>query len=290
MTITGRKDGVSIIYLDEESIKQFGCYLEEQECSRATIAKYLRDARRLAEFCRGAPADKAQLIAFKQHLQKAGYAPSSVNSMLAAVNCYLKYAGHPEWKLRFLKIRRGTFANRSKELSQDEYERMVSKALEHGDDRLALLLQTICATGIRVSELQAISVESLNSGRAELRSKGKIRMILIPRKLCQMLRRYCREQRITDGCVFVTKNGQPLDRSNIWKMMKRAAEEAKVKTKKVYPHNLRHLFAQTYYKKYKDIVRLADILGHSNVDTTRIYTAKNGQEQQKQIEHLSLLL
>ncbi len=210
--------------------------------------------------------------------------------MLAAVNCYLKYAGHPEWKLRFLKIRRGTFANRSKELSQDEYERMVSKALEHGDDRLALLLQTICATGIRVSELQAISVESLNSGRAELRSKGKIRMILIPRKLCQMLRRYCREQRITDGCVFVTKNGQPLDRSNIWKMMKRAAEEAKVKTKKVYPHNLRHLFAQTYYKKYKDIVRLADILGHSNVDTTRIYTAKNGQEQQKQIEHLSLLL
>lgn len=167
---------------------------------------------------------------------------------------------------------------------------MVSKALEHGDDRLALLLQTICATGIRVSELQAISVESLNSGRAELRSKGKIRMILIPRKLCQMLRRYCREQRITDGCVFVTKNGQPLDRSNIWKMMKRAAEEAKVKTKKVYPHNLRHLFAQTYYKKYKDIVRLADILGHSNVDTTRIYTAKNGQEQQKQIEHLSLLL
>ena len=232
MTITGRKDGVSIIYLDEESIKQFGCYLEEQECSRATIAKYLCDARRLAEFCRGAPADKAQLIAFKQHLQKAGYAPSSVNSMLAAVNCYLKYAGHPEWKLRFLKIRRGTFANRSKELSQDEYERMVSKALEHGDDRLALLLQTICATGIRVSELQAISVESLNSGRAELRSKGKIRMILIPRKLCQMLRRYCREQRITDGCVFVTKNGQPLDRSNIWKMMKRAAEEAKVKTKK----------------------------------------------------------
>ena len=277
-----------MIYLDEESLKQFECYLREQECSQATIAKYLCDARRLAEFCRGAPADKAQLIAFKQHLQKAGYAPSSVNSMLAAVNCYLKYAGHPEWKLRFLKIRRGTFANRSKELSQDEYERMVSKALEHGDDRL--VLQTICATGIRVSELQAITVESLNSGRAELRSKGKIRMILIPRKLCQMLRRYCREQRITDGCVFVTKNGQPLDRSNIWKMMKRAAEEAKVKTKKVYPHNLRHLFAQTYYKKYKDIVRLADILGHSNVDTTRIYTAKNGQEQQKQIEHLSLLL
>ena len=262
-----------MIYLDEESLKQFECYLREQECSQATIAKYLRDVTRLAEFCRGAPVDKAQLIAFKQHLQKAGYAPSSVNSMLAAVNCYLKYMGHPEWKLRFLKIQRGTFSNRSKELSQDEYERMVSKALEHGDQRLALLLQTICATGIRVSELQAITAESLDSGRAELRSKGKIRMILIPRKLCQMLRRYCREQGITDGCVFVTKN-----------------EAAKVKTKKVYPHNLRHLFAQTYYQKYKDIVRLADILGHSNVDTTRIYTAKNGQEQQKQIERLSLLL
>ena len=276
--------------IDETTISSFRLYLQERECSAATVAKYMHDVGQLALFCGGRGADKAMLIAFKQALQARGYAPASINSMLAAVNRYLDFAGHSEWKLRYLKVQRANFIRRERELTQQEYRRMVEAARAAGDRRLEMLLQTICATGIRVSEVRAITVESLRAGQAEIRNKGRIRVILLPGKLCGALSKYCRRKGISSGQIFVTGSGRPLDRSNIWKMMKRLAARAKVDAGKVFPHNLRHLFARTYYKAYKDIVRLADILGHASVDTTRIYTCRTGKEQQRQIERLPLLL
>ena len=276
--------------IERAEMDRFRAYLQERECSGATVAKYMRDVGQLAAFCAGRVEDKGTLIAFKEELQAKGYAAASVNSMLAAVNCYLAFAGHLEWKLRYLKVQRTNFASKEKELTQTEYRRLVEAAEAKGESRLAMLVQTICATGIRVSEVRAITVESLLSGQAEIRNKGRIRVILLPKKLCGVLLKYCRKRGISQGQVFVTRSGRPMDRSNIWKMMKRLGEMAKVSAAKVFPHNLRHLFARTYYKTYKDIVRLADILGHASVDTTRIYTVRTGKEQQRQIERLPLLL
>ena len=276
--------------ISRESITSFRAYLYERESSEATVSKYLRDVEQLRAFCGECVEDKSTLITFKQDLQRRGYAASSINSMLAAVNRFLEFAGRPEWKLRFLKVQRTTFADGKRELTQREYERLLGAARKMRDERLALLVQTICATGIRVSELRAITVESLRSGQAEIHNKGRIRVILLPRKLCRELESYCRRREIHNGQVFVTRTGNSLDRSNIWKSMKRLAALAKVELGKVFPHNLRHLFARTYYKAYKDIVRLADILGHASIDTTRIYTSRTGAEQQRQIERLPLLI
>ena len=276
--------------IERNELDSFRTYLQERECSGATVSKYMRDVGQLAAFCGGQIEGKCTLIAFKEELQAKGYAASSVNSMLAAVNCYLCFAGHPEWKLRYLKVQRTNFSTKERELTQTEYRRLVETAEGKGDSRLAMLVQTICSTGIRVSEVRAITVESLLARQAEIRNKGRIRVILLPKKLCSILLKYCRKRGITKGQVFVTRSGRPMDRSNIWKMMKRLGELAKVGAAKVFPHNLRHLFARTYYKTYKDIVRLADILGHASVDTTRIYTVRTGKEQQRQIERLPLLL
>ena len=276
--------------ISRESITSFRAYLYERESSEATVSKYLRDVEQLRAFCGECVEDKSTLITFKQDLQRRGYAASSINSMLAAVNRFLEFAGRPEWKLRFLKVQRTTFSDGKRELTQREYERLLGAARKMRDERLALLVQTICATGIRVSELRAITVESLRSGQAEIHNKGRIRVILLPRKLCRELESYCRRREIHNGQVFVTRTGNSLDRSNIWKSMKRLAALAKVELGKVFPHNLRHLFARTYYKAYKDIVRLADILGHASIDTTRIYTSRTGAEQQRQIERLPLLI
>ena len=276
--------------IERKTMAGFRTYLAERECAGATVAKYTHDVETLRRFCGGELADKGTLIAFKEHLQEKGYAPSSVNSMLAAVNSFLTYIGRPEWRLRYLKAPRSTFCGREKELTQSDYERLVAAAKHQGDERLELLVQTICATGIRVSEVRAVTVESLHRGRAEIRNKGRIRTILLPKKLCGLLAAYCKERAIGSGPIFVTRTGRPLDRSNIWKMMKRLAERARVGAAKVFPHNLRHLFARTYYKAYKDIVRLADILGHASIDTTRIYTIRTGTEQQRQMERLPLLI
>lgn len=276
--------------ISRESITSFRAYLYERESSEATVSKYLHDVEQLRAFCGECVEDKSTLITFKQDLQRRGYAASSINSMLAAVNRFLEFAGRPEWKLRFLKVQRTTFADGKRELTQREYERLLGAARKMRDERLGLLVQTICATGIRVSELRAITVESLRSGQAEIHNKGRIRVILLPRKLCRELESYCRKRKIHSGQVFVTRTGNSLDRSNIWKSMKRLAALAKVELGKVFPHNLRHLFARTYYKAYKDIVRLADILGHASIDTTRIYTSRTGAEQQRQIERLPLLM
>ena len=277
------------LQLTVEAMREFTCYLALQERCTGTIQKYRRDLEKLRRFAGEEITDKATLIAFKEHLIQQGYADVSINSFLAAVNQYLKYMGCYEWQLRFLKIQRQTFRSAEKELTTREYQRLVEAARQQGDKRLALLVQTVAATGIRISELRGITVEAARRGQAQIRMKGKTRQILLPRALCNKLLSYCEKKRIHTGQIFITRTGRPIDRSNIWRMLKKLALTARVKAKKVFPHNLRHLFAVTYYKRYKDVVRLADILGHSSIDTTRIYTARSGSEQQRQIEELRLI-
>ncbi len=279
-----------MIKLNDKMLAEFTTYLVERECSAATVAKYLHDVRQLKSYCGGRVKDKTALIAFKQHLQSQGYAASSVNSMLAAVNRFLDFAKVPMWKLRFLKVQRTVFSAKERELTRQDYEKLLMAARLEGDERLELLVQTIAATGIRVSEVRAVTVESLRKRQAVIHNKGKIRTILLPKKLCRDLEAYCGKRAIRQGPVFVTRSGRPLDRGNIWKMMKRLALRARVEPGKVFPHNLRHLFARTFYKAYKDIARLADILGHASIDTTRIYTTRTSIEQQRQIERLPLLV
>lgn len=279
-----------MVKLTEEQLSRFARYLAAQERSIATIRKYLHDVRALREYAGELLTEKERLIDFKQNLIASGYAVSSINSMLAAVNRYLVFQGKTEWRLKSLKLQRTTFVSRERVLNKAEYLKMIDCALKCKNERLALLLQTICSTGIRVSELASITVEALKKGQTQIRLKGKLRQILLPKELCTKLQEYCAKRQISRGAVFVTRSGKPLDRSNIWKMMKRLARQTKVKAQKVFPHNLRHLFAVTYYKKYKDVVRLADILGHSSVNTTRIYTMKDGSEQRREMGSLCLLV
>ena len=279
-----------MIELDEKAIAGFREKLAEDEAAAATVAKYTAAIRRLSAFCGGTLRDKGQLVAFKQALAASGMAPGTVNGVLTAVNKLLDIYGYHEWRLRFLKVQRRVFMAPEREMTRAEYERLVNTAKRQGDERLALAVQTLGATGARVSELQAVTVEAVAAGKAEIRSKGKIRLLLLPKKLCKLLANYCAKRNITAGPVFVTASGKPIDRSNLWKSMKRLAKHARVLLDKVFPHNLRHLFARTYYKKTRDIVQLADILGHSSVETTRIYTARSPMEQRRQMDALALLL
>lgn len=281
--------GIFAMELTEKTLAVFLDQLALQERSTGTIQKYGRDLQKLRAFAGKQIEEKAALIAFKEHLLQQGYAPTSVNATLSAVNQYLKFMGFADWQLRFLKIQRQAFRDQEREMTGQEYQRLVDRAKHEGNERLALLVQTIGSTGIRVSELRGITVEAVRKGRAQIRLKGKTRLILLPRELCRQLLDYCRKRKIKSGPVFITRTGRPLHRSNIWRMLKKLALAAKVRAKKVFPHNLRHLFAVTYYKKYKDVVRLADILGHSSIDTTRIYTARSSEEQQRQIEDLHLV-
>ena len=197
-----------------------------------------------------------------------------------------------EWydlRVKNLKIQKQIFASADRELTKAEYGRLLQAAQQKKNKRLYLLMQTICSTGIRVSEVRYVTVEAVSRGVAEIYCKSKHRQVFLPKQLCQILKRYIKEQKIKSGAVFVTKTGNPLDRSNIWSDMKKLCMAANVSEKKVFPHNLRHLFARTYYSLQRDVVRLADILGHSNVNTTRIYTMETGEVHRKQIQKLGLL-
>ena len=271
------------------SLDAFIKHLREQEYSPATIAKYAHDVRALLQYAPEGIKDKEHLNGFRAYLEEQGYSGASVNSMLGAVNCFLAFLGS-DWRLKYVRVQRRAFLPADRELSQQEYKRLVSAALNRGDKRLALIVQTLCALGLRISELKAVTVESLAAGEASIQNKGKLRTILIPDALCKKLRAWCGERGISEGCVFVTRTGRALDRSNVWKMLKRLANAARVLKKKVFPHNLRHLFARTHYAKFKDIVRLADILGHSSIDTTRIYTMRSGKEERRQLGQLRLIL
>lgn len=270
-------------------IRRYADYLREQERSAATIQKYIHDLTALLGWLGDGALTKAKLIEWKEELT-AAYAPATVNSMIAAVNGFLAFMGWGDCKIKLLKIQKTLFCDEGKELTRAEYARLVKAAERQENQRLSLIIQTICATGIRVSELKFITVEAVQTGRAEIFNKGKRRPVFLPAKLRKLLKAYLKAQKITAGAVFVTRNGKPVDRSNIWRDMKRLCESAGVAPEKVFPHNLRHLFARTYYSIERDLSRLADILGHSSVNTTRIYTAESGAVHARQLERLGLVL
>ncbi len=275
--------------LTEERIMQYGKYLREQEKSEATVQKYWHDLQLALSFFPGGKLTKEGLIAWKGRLTE-DYAPASVNTKIAAMNGFLSCMGWSDLALKPLKIQKALFSDGTRELTRQEYSRLIRAAEQEGNRRLSLVIQTICATGIRVSELQFITAEAVTLGRAEINNKGKHRTIFLPGKLRRLLREYLRKQKRTAGAVFVTRNGRPLDRTNIWRDMKALCESAGVAPGKVFPHNLRHLFARTYYSIEKDLSRLADILGHSNVNTTKIYTMESGLVHARQIERLGLII
>lgn len=272
-----------------EKIRDFAIALTERERAERTVRKYTRDLEKLAEFAGDKPLDKGLLVSFKRALTEK-YSPSSVNTVIAAVNGFLEFTGQGGMRLKPLKIQRRAFLPEERELTVKEYKRLVAAAQSGGNTRLALILQTICATGIRVSELRSVTAEAVRAGRAVISCKGKCRVVFLPEKLRRLLAKYLKDRGISAGAVFVTARGNPPDRSNIWREMKRLCAAAGVAEEKVFPHNLRHLFARTYYSMEKDLSRLADILGHSAVNTTRIYTMESGKIHQKQINRLGLVL
>lgn len=269
-----------------ESIMKFEEHLISEEKSTATVEKYMRDIRCFYSFLDGRPLCKEEVVAYKEYLMDR-YAPASTNSMLIALNCFLRFIGRMECCVRLLKIQRQIFSGEDKELTKAEYQRLVRAA---ADTQLSYVIQTICGTGIRVSELQYITVEAVRAGKAVVVCKNKIRVIFIPLPLQRLLKEYIKKSGLKAGPVFLTKKGKPLDRSVIWRSMKAICQKAGVSPKKVYPHNLRHLLARAFYSIEKDIVRLADLLGHSNVNTTRIYTAEAGRQHLSKIERVYRML
>ncbi len=270
-------------------IEKYAEYLRERERTEGTIQKYIRDVSALYCTLENGAVTKEQILAWKGHIA-ARYAPGTVNGMLIAVNGFLEFCGWRDLKVRCLKVQRSLFCRQERELSKSEYLRLCRAAREQKNERLFLILQTIGATGIRVSELPFITVEALKSGRGTVLGKGKLRTVLLPEKLCRILLAYCRRQKKTAGPVFTTRSGKPVDRSNIFRDMKALCGQADVSPEKVFPHNLRHLFARTYYAAEKDLSRLADILGHASVETTRIYTIESGAVHTRQLNQMSLLL
>lgn len=274
--------------ITESDILQFKRKLLEEEKSKSTIQKYMRDMKAFRTFAGKKEVTKEMVIQYKQYL-KENYKTASVNSMLAAVNRFLKEMEWYDCVVKVLKVQRQAFRSRERELTREEYFRLLETARAKNNMRLYLLMQTICSTGIRVSELPFITLEAARSGRASVSLKGKTRTVLLPKELCRKLKSYAREKDIQKGSIFITRNGIPLDRSNILHDMKALCKEAEVDRSKVFPHNLRHLFACMFYKAERDLSRLADILGHSNVNTTRIYTCVSSEEQIRKIEKLGLL-
>ena len=257
--------------ITNKTIKNFKLYLYEEERSDNTIEKYMRDIQFFCKWLQGRNVDKSVVIEYKKELCKR-YAVKSVNSMLSSINAFFVFMGWYDLKVKTLKIQRRIFADKSKELSKAEYERLLLAAKDKKNERLYYLMQTIASTGLRVSEIKYVTCEAVRQGQAVINCKGKIRQIFLPKKLCKMLKEYTKKKNIKSGSVFISRTGKPLDRSNIWKMLKDLCESAGVVKDKVFPHNFRHLFARTFYSLQKDIVRLADMLGHSSIETTRIYT------------------
>lgn len=267
-------------------MEDFKAYLLEQERSEATIEKYMRDVRKFIFWLDKRELNKSEVLAFKRALGKE-YKITSANSILSAVNTYLKFIGREEYKVKAFKSQKETFCSEDKELTREEYERLLRASKD--DLQLNLLMQTICTTGIRVSEHKFITVEAAKAGKAVVTNKGKSRTVWLRKDLRKALLKYAKQRKILSGTIFITKHGNPLDRSRIWAEMKKLCKAARVSAEKVFPHNLRHLFARIYYSIEKDIVRLADILGHSSINTTRIYTRESGEVHRRQIERMPLL-
>lgn len=265
-------------------------YLREAERALSTISKYKRSIARLAEWLNGRPATKEEVLTWKHHLTQQGLSPSSVNSAIAAANGFFRYAGWHDLQTRYLRVQRKAFRDSSRDLMLDEYRALVRQAYKAGDAPVALAMEAIASTGIRVSELTYITVEVLRAGRADISLKGKIRVIMLPLRLKEKLQDYCDTRGIHSGPVFVDEDGLPYSRRRLWGRMKHISVAAGVDPSKVFPHNLRHLFAITFYRACGDIVKLADVLGHSSVETTRIYLATSGEEHRKTLDELGLVL
>jgi len=268
-------------------LNAFREHLIEEEKSGVTIEKYFRDARMFLSFAGSRTVTKELTVRYKQVLQERNYAVRSINSMLASLNSLLDFMGWQECKVKSLRCQRQIYCPEEQELTKAEYLRLLSASSRR--PQLNLVIQTICSTGIRVSELKYFTVEAVRRGEISVRCKSKTRTILVPGKLQTRLLKYAKKCKITEGIIFISRNGNPLDRSSIWAQMKRLCEAAKVAPSKVFPHNLRKLFARTFYKIEKDIAKLADILGHSNIETTRIYIMTTGIEHRRKIEQLNLL-
>lgn len=276
--------------LTSEAIDCFKKYLREEEKSENTIEKYLRDVRAFAAYLKSAEITKEAVIAYKNKLLSENYAVRSVNSMLASLNSLFLFLGWADLKVKSIKLQRQIYCPEEKDLTKAEYMRLVNAAKQKGNERLNLILQTICGTGIRVSELQYITVEAVKSGEAIVSLKGKTRSVFIVKELQKKLLRYAAEQGIKSGAIFITRTGRPMSRTNIWREMKGLCEQAGVNPQKVFPHNLRHLFARVFYGIEKDIAKLADILGHSSINTTRIYIISTGNEHRRRMEHMRLII
>ncbi len=276
--------------LTNEKIEAFGTYLRNEEKSENTIQKYLRDARAFIVYQNGAVVTKETVIAYKNKLLSGNYAVRSINSMLASLNSLFAFLGWEECKVKSIKLQRQIYRHAEKELTKAEYMRLVNTAKQKGNARLNLILQTICGTGIRVSEMKYITVEAAKSGEAIVSLKGKTRTVFIVKDLQKKLLRYAAEQNIQAGSIFITRTGRPISRTNIWREMKGLCEQAGVHPQKVFPHNLRHLFARVFYGIEKDIAKLADILGHSSINTTRIYIVSTGSEHRRRMENMRLII
>lgn len=272
----------------KKDVKEFAAWLAEKGKAAATREKYVRDAAAFLAWLGGREIEQETLAAYREYLAEH-HKSAAVNAALAAVNGYLAFCDLGTLKLPALKVQKRIFAPDERELTKAEYERLLAAAKARRNERLWLLLQTVCSTGVRVSEIRFITVECLATARTEVANKGKRRTVFLPHALCKALKSYCKERGIASGSIFVTRNGKPLDRSNIHHEMKGLCKAAHVSPAKVFPHNLRHLFARVYYAAKKDIVRLADLLGHSSINTTRIYTMETGNTHRRQIEKLGLL-
>ena len=272
-----------------KAIRTFSQALEGEERSAGTIEKYVRDVRSFLRWLGDQPLSKDTAAAWKDHLVAAGYAPATVNSMLAALNRFFRHCGREDCRVKFLKVQRRLFRDSARDLSRREYDRLILAAQEAGRQRLALLIETMGSTGIRVSEVKYITLEAVRRGRAEVALKGKIRTILIPGKLCRKLQKYAGKEKIASGEIFLTGSGRGLTRRQIWAEMKSLCRRAGVEASKVFPHNLRHLFARTFYRASRNLVQLADVLGHSSVETTRVYLIATEREHAKQLESLGLV-
>lgn len=273
----------------DQIIEAFVQHLHMEEREQSTIEKYQRDMHLFAVWAGEREVNKVLTSAWKEHLKAQGCKPETINGKLSALNKFLRFIGWEECRVKPLRIQRRLFRGAERNLTKDEYLRLVDTAAGMGRARLALLMETICATGIRVSEVKYITVEAIRVGYAEVALKGKIRTILIPGKLCRKLEKYAKKQKIASGELFVTRSGKGLTRRQIWAEMKAICHAAGVESSKVFPHNLRHLFARTFYRTCRDVAKLADVLGHSSIETTRIYLISTGGEHARQLNRLGLV-
>lgn len=275
--------------LNVKKVQNFESYLRNEERSEATVEKYVRDVRFFEAFVGNAEISKQIVLEYKNRLIER-YAVASANSMIAALNCFLRFCGWHDMCVKQFKVQREAYCSEEKELSRAEYTRLLDAASANHNERLNLIIQTICGTGIRVSELQFITVEAVQNGEAVVNCKGKNRRIFIVPMLRKKLLHYAKKQGIRRGTVFITRGGKPVSRNSIWREMKALCKQANVAQSKVFPHNLRHLFARTFYGIEKDIAKLADILGHASINTTRIYIVTTGAEHKRKMENMRLII